>query len=157
MIITFELPNVLDELIDCGIRTLTITINAVTVQTAGRLYTQIRYGKKELGAAGVPFLLERQRAGLYAAVDRGLAVKVNTVLVPGVNEAEIESVAALAADAGASLMNITPLIPCGQLSCADSPSAAQLAEARRIAGRFLPQFYHCRQCRADACGVPGLE
>ena len=28
---------------------------------------------------------------------------------------------------------------------------------RALAGAHLPQFTHCRQCRADACGVPGLE
>jgi nitrogen fixation protein NifB len=29
--------------------------------------------------------------------------------------------------------------------------------ARGIAERYIPQFRLCRQCRADACGVPGLE
>ena len=54
-------------------------------------------------------------------------------------------------------MNITPLIPCGLLAGRAPPTPAQLHHARRLAGAHLPQFTHCRQCRADACGVPGLE
>jgi nitrogen fixation protein NifB len=37
------------------------------------------------------------------------------------------------------------------------PSCDELRRARREAVSFLPQFHLCRQCRADAVGVPGQE
>jgi hypothetical protein len=29
--------------------------------------------------------------------------------------------------------------------------------ARTIAEKYMPQFQLCKQCRTDACGVPGKE
>ena len=152
------LPDRVEALTDCGVRTLTITINAVHPGPAAALYSSVRWRGTILPPEeGVPLLLSRQREGLERAVQAGFTVKVNTVLVPGVNQDEIPSIAALAGAAGAALMNITPLIPCGLLAGRAPPTPAPLHHARRLAGAHLPQFTHCRQCRADACGVPGLE
>lgn len=151
------LPDKLEELRACGVRTLTVTINAVHPKAAAQLYTDIRpNGMALLPEEGVSLLLERQRLGLIHAVRAGLTVKVNTVLVPGVNEEEVPHIAALARQAGAAVMNLTPLIPCGLLSNAAPPTPQQLSAARQAARAYLPQFTHCRQCRADACGIPGL-
>ena len=68
----------------------------------------------------------------------------------------IRSLQRAARQAGAAIMNLTPLIPCGLLSSAAPPTPGQLSAARQIARAFLPQFTHCKQCRADACGIPGL-
>ena len=56
-------------------------------------------------------LLERQWDGLARAVRAGLVVKVNSVLIPGVNDLELPAIAMLAAEYGAHLSNILPLIP----------------------------------------------
>ena len=110
------LPDRVEALTDCGVRTLTITINAVHPGPAAALYSSVRWRGTVLPPEeGVPLLLSRQREGLERAVQAGFTVKVNTVLVPGVNQDEIPSIAALAGAAGAALMNITPLIPCGLL------------------------------------------
>ncbi len=151
------LPDKLEELCACGVSTLTVTINAVHPEAASKLYAEIHPDAGPLPKdEGVALLLERQRRGLVQAVQAGLTVKVNTVLVPGINEAEVPHIAALAQQAGAAIMNLTPLIPCGLLSNAAPPTPRQLSEARQIARAFLPQFTHCKQCRADACGIPGL-
>ena len=151
------LPDKLEELLACGVDTLTVTINAVHPEAASRLYAEIHPDSGPLSKeAGVALLLERQRLGLAQAVRAGLTVKVYTVLVPGINEAEVPHIAALARQAGAAIMNLTPLIPCGLLSSAAPPTPGQLSAARQIARAFLPQFTHCKQCRADACGIPGL-
>ena len=91
--------------------------------------------------------------GLCLCAEYGLCVKVNTVLIPGVNEGEVEEIAGIAANAGAALMNIVPLIPCGKMQNIQSPTTWQMQQARQKAGKWIPQFTHCQQCRADACGV----
>lgn len=152
------LPEKIDELCRCGVQALTITINAVGPDAAAQLYTQVRWNDTLLlPEEGIPFLLEQQQRGLRLAVQAGLAVKVNTVLVPGINQDEVPRIAKLAREAGAAVMNITPLIPCGLLSRATPPTPELLSAARRAAAVWLPQFTLCKQCRADACGVPGVD
>ncbi len=149
------LPEELEELCRCGVRTLTITINAIRPAAAAQLYTQVCWNDIVLSPEeGIPLLMEQQQWGLRLAVQSGLAVKVNTVLVPGVNEDEVPRIAALAREAGAAVMNITPLIPCGLLSRAAPPTPELLSAARRTANAWLPQFTRCKQCRADTCGIP---
>ena len=60
-----------------------------------------------------------------------------------------------AAQAGASLMNVIPLIPGLRAADLRAPTCDELKAARAAAERHLPVFRHCRQCRADALGVPG--
>jgi nitrogen fixation protein NifB len=54
-------------------------------------------------------------------------------------------------------MNIIPLIPLNRFEKERPPECDELTMARTIAEEFLPQFRLCRQCRADAVGVPGME
>ena len=97
------LPDRVEALTDCGVRTLTLTINAVHPGPAAALYSSVRWRGTVLPPEeGVPLLLSRQREGLERAVQAGFTVKVNTVLVPGVNQDEIPSIAALAGAAGAA-------------------------------------------------------
>ena len=89
------------------------------------------------------------------AAEAGLTVKINTVIIPGVNTGEIEEIACWAAHAGAAVMNLMPLIPQADFREYESPSQALLEALRARARVHIPQFTHCRQCRADAVGVPG--
>ncbi|MEA4892524.1 MAG: radical SAM protein [Peptococcaceae bacterium] len=149
------LPEALERLHSLGLGALTVTVNTLRPQTAARIYGEA----EELlpGEGGLSGFLARQRQGIAAAAGLGIAVKINTVLIPGVNEEETEEIAGLAAELGASIMNIMPLIPQGAFGSLPRPSRELLAACRRRAGRFLPQLTCCVQCRADACGVPGED
>lgn len=135
----------LPALLRAGLDTLTVTINAVTAAAAEQIYD----GEK----VDVERLLCQQRRALKLCRNTRLAVKVNTILIPGVNEREVEEIARLAAQEGAVRMNLTPLIPCGGMASFRAPTREELAWARSRAGRFISQFTLCRQCRADACGL----
>lgn len=88
------LPDKLDELVDCGVRTLTVTINAVNPGTAVDIYSWVYYhGKTYKGIEAASLLVENQWKGLEAAINAGMAVKVNTIFIPGVNDTEIHAVA----------------------------------------------------------------
>ncbi len=151
------LPEKVSQLIELGLSFLSVTINAATPETGAQLVKYIRLGgEKVTGPEGAKKLLDSQLEGIARAAEAGIRVKINSVLVPGINDHEMATIAKLAAEAGASLMNIIPLIPLGELRSWSPPSKGELNRARNQAANFLPQFLSCKRCRADALGVPGL-
>ncbi|MCK4242990.1 MAG: nitrogenase molybdenum-iron cofactor biosynthesis protein, partial [Dehalococcoidia bacterium] len=56
------------------------------------------------------------------AVDRGFSAKVNTVLIPGVNDKQMPQLARRVREAGAGVLNIMPLIPCGKMKELRAPT-----------------------------------
>jgi nitrogen fixation protein NifB len=152
------LPDRLDQLISSGVKSLTVTINAVTPETAEKVYSWIIYhGRRYEGREAAELLLANQWKGLAMAVDAGLIVKVNSVYIPGVNGEELPLIAERAAKLGADLMNIIPLIPQAEFSGLVRPSHRDIALMREKCRPFIPQMTHCKQCRADACGILGED
>lgn len=146
------------RLADLGVGFVTLTVNAVDPAVGGKLYSWISWqGRRLEGPEAADLLWERQKAALILLKAAGLTVKVNTVVVPGVNDLHVTAVARRVADLGADLMNLIPLIPLPATPLANTPppSAALMESLRRQAGRHLPQMRHCRRCRADAVGLLG--
>jgi len=147
-----------DQLRDLGVQTVTVTINAIDPKVGAKIYEWVAYeGKVLRGEEAARLLIERQLKGISALTDRGIVVKINTVLIPGINMEEVPKIAEEASKRGASIMNIVPLIPMHRFSKLEGPSCMDLEAARAAAEKFIPQFRLCRQCRADACGIPGVE
>jgi nitrogen fixation protein NifB len=135
---------------------VTVTVNALAPSLLSRLCNGVLdRGRYVRGLKGAELLIDAQMAGVQTAARSGLTVKVNSVLVPGVNEHHIRDIARAAARLGASLMNVIPLIPQAELASVPAPDCALVDRVRREVERFLPAFRHCRRCRADACGIPG--
>ena len=152
------LAEKVDELVNVGVTSVTVTINAVDPEVGAKIYAFVRYHDKTYkGVEGAKLLIEKQFLGVKKASEAGLNVKVNTVLIPEINFEQIKEVAKMSAENGAMLMNIIPLIPLHNFAKERQPECDELTMARTIAEEFLPQFRLCRQCRADAVGVPGME
>jgi nitrogen fixation protein NifB len=152
------LSDRLEQLMASGVRSLTVTINAVTPATAEKIYSWVVYQSRRYeGRAAGELLMAAQWRGLENAIDAGLIVKVNTVLIPGVNDQEIPLIAERAGKLGADLMNILPLIPQAEFAHMTRPSHAELSRMRDQCRPFIPQMTHCKQCRADACGILGED
>lgn len=150
------LPDRLKDLLDAGVSSLTVTINAATPETAARIYNWITYrGRLLRGDEAARTLLNAQWSGLAAAVETGFMVKLNFVYLPGVNGHEAEDVARVAGRMGVDLMNIIPLLPQGELSHLEKPGVYELTKLRDACDKYIPQMRHCRQCRADAFGLLG--
>ena len=146
------------QLADLNVRTVTVTVNALDPEVGAKIYEFILVDGRVLrGIEAAEVLINRQLRGIERAVDAGLLVKVNFVLIPEVNASEVEKVARKAAELGAVMMNIIPLIPLHKMSHLRPPTCEELNEARDLAERYLLVFRLCKQCRADSCGVPGLE
>ncbi|HMB46339.1 MAG TPA: radical SAM protein [Candidatus Methanoperedens sp.] len=147
-----------DELVKAGVTSVTVTINAVDPEVGAKIYSFVRYHDKTYkGVEAAKLLIEKQFEGIKKASEAGLNVKVNTVLIPEINFDQIKKVAKKAAENGAIIMNIIPMIPLHNFEKERPPECDELTMARTIAEEFLPQFRLCRQCRADAVGVPGAE
>jgi nitrogen fixation protein NifB len=152
------LSEKVDELVKAGVTSVTVTINAVDPEVGAKIYSFVRYHDKTYkGVEGAKLLIEKQFEGIRKASEAGLNVKVNTVLIPEINFDQIKKVAKKAAENGAIIMNIIPMIPLHNFEKERPPECDELTMARTIAEEFLPQFRLCRQCRADAVGVPGAE
>jgi nitrogen fixation protein NifB len=84
-------------------------------------------------------------------------VKINAILVPGVNDEHLERVAEETAALGASKFNCLPLypVPGTPFGSVATPSKAMLHTLRSACGQHLPQMEHCSRCRADAVGRIG--
>lgn len=145
-----------DEIIDVGIDSLTVTVNAVDPEIEAKLNSAIYYhGKRYEGVEAAGILIENQLKGIQKLAQSGITIKVNSVLVPTINDNHIETIAKTVSKAGASIYNIIPLIPQYELSDYPAPACAQIDAARRSAENYIDVFRHCQRCRADAIGVPG--
>lgn len=148
------LPESLETLVDVGLHSLTVTINAVAAETAARIYRHIWYrGRRYSGMEAAEILLASQYEGVRRACQLGLVVKVNTVLIPGVNDREIPLIAERIRDLGGFVMNVMPLIPQAELAHIPAPTTAYLDQVRNENERIIGQMRHCKQCRADAVGL----
>ena len=144
------------EVIDVGIDSLTVTVNAIDPKIEAKLNSFIIYhGKKIEGEEGARILIENQLAGIRKVAAAGITVKVNTVLVPDINGDHIEDIAKAVSEAGAKIYNIIPLIPQHELKDQTAPTCKDIEGARVKASKYIDVFRHCQHCRADAVGVPG--
>ncbi|HEY4744718.1 MAG TPA: radical SAM protein [Desulfuromonadaceae bacterium] len=152
------LPESIDRLHGLGLHSLTVTINAVDPEVGARIYRHIVYhGTRYTGVEAAQRLIANQFDGLKRAGELGLTIKVNTVLVPGINDHQLPLIAERVKRLGAFVMNIMPLIPQAELAHIVPPSEAQLADVRRANEGIIGQFSHCKQCRADAVGLIGKD
>lgn len=148
------LPEKIEELVDIGVSHVTVTINTLDEQVGSQIYSYVRWqGKTLIGPDAAKILINNQLTGLEMASKAGMTVKVNTVLIPGINDHLLYSLGVEIKKRGAHLHNIMPLIPQGKLEHIIAPTKEQLISSRRSLGSLLPQMTHCQQCRADAIGV----
>lgn len=152
------LPEKIELLQQLDLHSLTVTVNALDPAVGGKIYSHILYhGKKYAGEEGARILLANQLEGIGRAADYGMTVKVNTVLIPGVNEEQVSLIGRRVKELGAFVMNVMPLIPQGEFANVLPPPPARIEEIRQANEQIIGQFKHCRQCRADAVGLIGQD
>jgi nitrogen fixation protein NifB len=152
------LPEKIDLLDELGLHSLTVTVNALDPEVGGKVYSYIRYhGKTYSGPEGAAILIANQLEGLKRAAAYGMTIKVNTVLIPGVNDGQVEQIGRKVKDLGAFVMNVMPLIPQSDFAGIVPPTPEELDKIRSANEKIIGQFKHCRQCRADAVGLIGAK
>ncbi|MBD3375217.1 radical SAM protein [candidate division KSB1 bacterium] len=147
------LPEKIQRLKELEITHITVTINTLDARTGANIYSYVNYKDKIFtGDQGAKILIDNQLRGVEAAVASGLVVKINTVMIPTINDAEITNIARKAKDMGAYMHNVLPLIPQYKYAHIPPPSKDELKAVRHECAIHIKQMRHCRQCRADAVG-----
>ncbi len=152
------LPEKIDLLHDLDLHSLTVTVNALDPEVGARIYGHILYhGKRYTGVEAARILIANQLEGLKRAAGYGMTIKVNTVLIPGINDDQVPLIARRVRELGAFVMNVMPLIPQADFAGIAPPSPETLEMVRNANEKIIGQFRHCRQCRADAAGLIGED
>ena len=159
-----SLPEHVDELAKHNIDHVTITINCVDPDVGAKIYPWIFWQNKRIhGREAAAILIEQQQKGLEMLTARGILVKVNSVLIPGVNDEHLKEVSRIVKAKGAFLHNVMPLIAEAEhgtfygIMGQRSPEPAELKALQDACEGDMNMMRHCRQCRADAVGLLGED
>lgn len=158
------LPDAVEELAKHNIDHVTITINCVDPDVGAKIYPWIYWNNKRIrGRKAAKILIEQQQKGLEMLVARGILVKVNSVLIPGVNDEHLKEVSRVVKAKGAFLHNVMPLIAEAEhgtfygVMGQRSPEPEELQDLQDACAGDMNMMRHCRQCRADAVGLLGED
>lgn len=150
------LPHYSQEIIDLGIKHVTVTVNCLESAIGAKIYHHIYYqGKYYVGENAAKILIKNQLEGIKLLADAGILVKVNIVMIKGINDGHITDVVKKVKSLGAIMTNIMPLIPAPGSVFHDFPqtSMKDVNAMRDLCQIDISQMRHCQQCRADAIGL----
>ena len=150
------LTDHISTLVELGVGFVTVTTNAVDPLIGARIYAGIQFGGKNIhGVAGAELLIDRQLDAISQLKNLNITVKVNTVVIPDVNDHHVLEIAKEIAQRKVDLHNLIALIPVSGtiFSGCTPPSPALMASLRKTAGTYINQRFHCTRCRADAVGL----
>jgi nitrogen fixation protein NifB len=156
-----NLKENINDLKDADVKFITVTLNATDAAIASKIYRFVNYkGICYKGNEAAELLLEKQLEGIRTAVSKGLIVKINSVLIPGVNDKHIREMSESIKKMGVYLFNVMPMIPADKsffqkigVPAATRQDIANVTEG--ITGINIMK--HCRQCRSDAAGLLGND
>ena len=158
------LPECVEELARHNIDHVTITINCIDPDVGAKIYPWIFWNNQRIhGRKAAAILIAQQQKGLEMLVAKGILVKVNSVLIPGVNDEHLKEVSKLVKAKGAFLHNVMPLIAEAEhgtfygLMGQRSPRPDELKALQDACAGDMNMMRHCRQCRADAVGMLGED
>ena len=158
------LPDRVQAIADLNVDHVTITINMTDPEVGELIYPWIFYNHKRwIGRDAARILGERQMEGLEMLTAMGILVKVNSVMIPGVNDAHLAEVNRAVKSRGAFLHNIMPLISDPAhgthygLTGQRGPTPQELKALQDSCEGSMNLMRHCRQCRADAVGLLGED
>jgi nitrogen fixation protein NifB len=137
---------------------VTITINACDPAIGAKVYAWIRDGRKvHRGVPAAELLWQRQADAVSRLKQHDVTVKINSIIIPGVNDDHIPALAAKLAEMGVDIANCVPLYPVEgtPFGTLETPPPDRVAALRAAVAQHLPIMSHCSRCRADAVGLLG--
>ncbi len=169
------LPDHVDAIAALGVEHVTVTVNMTDPEVGAQIYRWVTFrGRRYTGREAAAVLSDRQLAGIQALTERGILCKVNSVLIPGVNDEHLVDVSRTVRELGAFLHNVMPLVSAPEhgtafgLAGVRGPSPQELLAVQQRCeqaagdghgqgGTAMGMMRHCRQCRADAVGMLGQD
>jgi nitrogen fixation protein NifB len=153
-------PEYIDEIARIGVSHVTVTINAIDPEITRKVYRWVRDEKNVYqGRKGAELLLKRQIAAVTGLKAAGVTVKINCIIMPGINDHHAVEVAKKMAELGADLFNAMAIFPTAEtpFEGLTEPDGLTMAKIRKECEQYLPQMRHCTRCRADAVGLLGAD
>jgi len=158
------LPDHVDAIARYNVDHVTITVNMVDPEIGQHIYPWIYFrNRRYTGIEAARILTERQMQGLEMLTERKILCKINSVMIPGINDHHLVEVNRAVKSRGAFLHNIMPLISAPEhgtvfgLNGQRGPSAQELKALQDSCEGEMNMMRHCRQCRADAVGLLGED
>lgn len=148
------------EIAELGVSHVTLTINAIDPDITAKVYAWVRHDKKIYrGREGAAFIMERQLECIPLLKERGITVKINSIIIPGINDHHLAEVAKKTKELGADIINCIPVIPTKEtpFESLEEPSKTMIFRVRTLVKDHLPVMTHCARCRADAAGLLGQD
>jgi len=146
----------IETLAELAVSHVTITVCAVDPAIGEKIYSWIEDGNVIYrGRQAAEILLGRQLAAIAQLKAHGITVKVNCIVIPGINDEHVEEVARTMKTLGVDLLNCMAMFPNVNtpFGAIPQPSKELMEEIRATAEKYLPQMRHCTRCRADAVGL----
>lgn len=146
----------IDDLATIEVTHVTITVCAVDPEIGAKIYNWVKDGNVVYrGLQAAELLLSRQLDAIKSLKAHDITVKVNCIVIPGINDQHIETVAATMRDLGVDLLNCMAMFPNVNTPFGEipQPDKKTMEELRKAAEKYLPQMRHCTRCRADAVGL----
>jgi nitrogen fixation protein NifB len=150
----------ISELAELKVSHVTVTLNAIDPKILNKVYAWVRFDKRGyFGDQVGEIMLEQQLKAIDLLKEAGLVVKINTIIIPGINDHHVVDIAEAMSKKGVDLMNTIPLIPVEGTPFADfiEPDSDFMKELRHDIEKYLPPMSHCARCRADAAGMLGKD
>ena len=150
----------IEELAELKVSHVTLTINTVDPEIGAEIYAWVRHRKKvyhDVHAAKL--LLDNQLDALKKLKEYGVTTKVNSIIIPGINERHVIEVAKTVSELGADIFNGIPYYKTEETVFENiaEPHPELVTAIQNEAAKYLPQMKHCSRCRADAIGIIGQE
>ncbi len=143
------LPVYANHLISLGVNNITVAVNTVNPETGAKIYSDITYlGHQYSGIEGANILLQNQIAGIGYLASMGVFVRINIVVIKGVNDHELGDITYMAKETGCKMTNIIQCMPNGTDKETEGFSVKELNDLRRKYEKVLPQSYYCKPCSA---------
>ena len=155
-----NLKPYISRLRESGVSHVTLTVNAVDPEISAPIYSWVRFGPKVYrGREGAKVLLGQQLEIIPLLKEKGITVKINTIILPGINDHHIPEVARVTVGLGADIMNCIPVIPNKDTPFEEmqEPSKQSIFRIRTLVREQIPMMHHCTRCRADAAGLLGQD
>ncbi|MGL1932511.1 MAG: radical SAM protein, partial [Desulfotalea sp.] len=146
----------IEELAEIEVSHVTITVCAVDPVIGAKVYSWVKDGNIIFhGKQGAELLLSRQLEAIKKLKKHNITVKVNCIVIPGVNDHHVEDMAKKMKELGVDLLNCMAMFPnvntpFGKI---EQPTKKVMEDIRTIGEQYLPQMRHCTRCRADAVGL----
>lgn len=155
-----EISKHIDELYDNEVSHITITINAIDPSILAAIFSWVRYNKKVYrGAQAGALIIDKQLEAVELLKKKGFTIKINSIILPGINDTHIPLVAETIANLGADTFNCIPVYRNKDTAFEEIevPTAAMIRYIQNEVSKFIKPMSHCARCRADSAGLLGYD